>query len=54
MLLERAASPKALHALSLAHAWIAATALECRASLVHKDPEFEAIATLDEDRLPYK
>ena len=53
-LLERAASLKALHALSLADAWIAATALECQATLVHKDPEFEPIATLVEDRLPYK
>ena len=54
VLLERAASLKALHPLSLADAWIAATALECRATLVHKDPEFEAIAALNEDRLPYK
>ena len=53
-LLERAASVKATHALSLADAWIAATAFECHATLVHKDPEFEAIATLVQDRLPYK
>jgi len=53
-LLERAASLKAVHALSLADAWIAATALECQATLMHKDPEFEAIAGLSEDRLPYK
>jgi predicted nucleic acid-binding protein len=53
-LLERAASLKAVHALSLADAWIAATALECQATLMHKDPEFEPIAGLSEDRLPYK
>jgi predicted nucleic acid-binding protein len=53
-LLERAASLKALHALSLADAWIAATALECEATLLHKDPEFEPIAGLAADRLPYK
>ena len=53
-LLERAASVKAVHSLSLADAWIAATALECQATLMHKDPEFEAIAGLLEDRLPYK
>ena len=33
---------------------IAATALECQATLMHKDPEFEAIAGLTEDRLPYR
>lgn len=53
-LLERAASLKAVHALSLADAWIAATALECQATLMHKDPEFERIGGLIEDRLPYK
>jgi predicted nucleic acid-binding protein len=54
VLLERAASLKALHPISLADAWIAATALECEATLVHKDPEFEPIRTLIEERLPYK
>ncbi|MES2634356.1 MAG: PIN domain-containing protein [Pseudomonadota bacterium] len=53
-LLERAASIKAMHALSLADAWIAATAVECQAILVHKDPEFEPIRGLREERLPYK
>lgn len=53
-LLERAAAIKALHAISLADAWIAATALECEATLVHKDPEFEAVPALSEERLPYK
>jgi predicted nucleic acid-binding protein len=53
-LLERAASVKAQHPLSLADAWIAATALELGATLVHKDPEFENLAGLLEERLPYK
>lgn len=53
-LLERAAQVKATHALSLADAWIAATALEAEAVLVHKDPEFEKLAGLREERLPYK
>lgn len=53
-LLERAASVKATHALSVADAWIAATALELSATLVHKDPEFEQLPLLNEERLPYK
>lgn len=54
LLLERAASIKATHPLSLADAWIAATALELGATLVHKDPEFENLPGLLEERLPYK
>jgi predicted nucleic acid-binding protein len=52
-LLEKAAEIKARHQLSLADAWIAATALLQSALLVHKDPEF---ATLDCQQLvlPYK
>jgi len=53
-LLERAAGIKATHPLSLADAWIAATALELGATLVHKDPEFENLPGLLEERLPYK
>jgi predicted nucleic acid-binding protein len=53
-LLERAASVKATHPLSLADAWIAASALENGATLVHKDPEFEKLPRLVEERLPYK
>lgn len=53
-LLERAASVKATHSLSLADAWIAASALELGATLVHKDPEFENLPGLLEERLPYK
>ena len=53
-LLERAASLKAAYPLSLADAWIAAAALELDATLVHKDPEFENLPGLSEERLPYK
>lgn len=53
-LLERAAGIKARHPLSLADAWIAAAALETGATLVHKDPEFEGLPGLIEERLPYK
>lgn len=53
-LLERAASLKATRPLSLADAWIAAAALEQGATLVHKDPEFENLPGLSEERLPYK
>ena len=53
-LLERAAAIKARHRLSLADAWIAATALETGALLVHKDPEFEQIRDLPQECLPYK
>jgi predicted nucleic acid-binding protein len=53
-LLERAASVKACHPLSLADAWIAAAALELGATLVHKYPEFENLPDLREERLPYK
>jgi len=47
-LLLRAAEVKATHALSLADAWIAAAALNARATLVHKDPEFTAVAVVQE------
>jgi predicted nucleic acid-binding protein len=53
-LLERAATIKATHPLSLADAWIAAAALELGATLVHKDPEFENLPGLIEERLPYR
>jgi predicted nucleic acid-binding protein len=53
-LLIRAASVKAAHPLSLADAWIAAAALENGVTLVHKDPEFENLPGLLEERLPYK
>lgn len=42
-LLEKAAAVKATERLSLADAWIAATAIMEEATLVHKDPEFESL-----------
>lgn len=53
-LLERAAEIKATVPLSFADAWIAASALELDAVLVHKDPEFEQVEGLKQERLPYK
>lgn len=52
-LLLRAAELKATHPLSLADAWIAASALEANATLVHKDPEFELVS-MSQEPLPYK
>jgi ribonuclease VapC len=43
-LLVAAARIKASHDLSVADAWIAATALDTESPLVHKDPEFRALA----------
>ena len=43
-LILRAARVKASYRLSVADAWIAATALLTDSSLVHKDPEFRALA----------
>jgi predicted nucleic acid-binding protein len=46
---------KAFHHISLADAFIAATAMEKKARLVHKDPEFESlIEFVDLLSLPYK
>ena len=50
-LLLEASRIKALHRLSVADAWIAAAALLSRATLLHKDPEFEAITELDQSWL---
>jgi predicted nucleic acid-binding protein len=50
-LLLEASRIKASHPLSVADAWIAATALHSQATLVHKDPEFEAITQLDQSWL---
>ena len=52
-LLEKAAEIKAMHPMSLADAWIAATALLKGALLVHKDPEFTALVC-QQLILPYK
>jgi predicted nucleic acid-binding protein len=53
-LLERAAGIKARYPISLADAWIAASAFLTRSTLLHKDPEFEDLPGLMEERLPYK
>ena len=46
---------KAAHRISLADAMIAGFALNSAATLVHKDPECEAIAPdVQQERLPYK
>ncbi|CAK6696802.1 PIN domain-containing protein [Synechococcus sp. CBW1107] len=50
-LLQHAASIKARHSLSLADAWIAAAAQQVGATLLHKDPEFRAIADLSQEWL---
>jgi predicted nucleic acid-binding protein len=50
-LLERAAGLNARHALSVADAWIAAAAQQVGATLLHKDPEFQAIADLAQEWL---
>ena len=50
-LLISAAQIKATHALSLADAWIAAAALQCGATLMHKDPEFQSIEGLAQEWL---
>lgn len=52
-LLEKAAEIKAKHRVSVADAWIAASAVLLGATLVHKDPEFERI-DVAQRRLPYK
>jgi ribonuclease VapC len=52
-LLESAAAIKATHPLSLADAWIAASAQLLSAVLVHKDPEFESVS-VKQEILPYK
>jgi predicted nucleic acid-binding protein len=48
---DRVAQIKATHALSLADAWIAAAALHSGATLLHKDPEFQAIDGLAQEWL---
>jgi ribonuclease VapC len=50
-LLERAAAIKARHRLSVADAWIGASADLTAAILVHKDPEFDALR-VDQEQLP--
>ena len=50
-LLMAASRIKATHPFSVADAWIAATALLSRATLLHKDPEFEADTEFDQSWL---
>ena len=50
-LLEQAARIKACHSLSVANAWIAASALQVGATLLHKDPEFRALSELPQEWL---
>jgi predicted nucleic acid-binding protein len=50
-LLELAASIKARYALSVADAWIAAAAQQVGATLLHRDPEFRAMADLSQEWL---
>lgn len=52
-LLLRASEIKAKHQLSLADAWIAASAVESGAILLHKDPEFAAL-DVPQEILPFK
>ena len=51
-ILETAARFKARGGLSVADAWIAATAAERAAVLVHKDPEFARAPEVAQERLP--
>ena len=54
-LLLTASELKAQHKISVADSWILATAIACHATLVHKDPEFEALSDrVIMKRLPYK
>ena len=52
-LLKRAAERKARYPLSLADAWIAASAMEEQAVLIHKDPEFAPVP-VEQEALPFK
>ena len=53
-LLEQASKIKAIHSLSLADAWIAASAVLQEACLIHKDPEFGPLKFIKQKSLPYK
>ena len=54
-LLVSAAKLKANYPISVADAWIAATALTTDTTLVHKDPEMESLADIIPSKaLPYK
>jgi predicted nucleic acid-binding protein len=49
----KAAEIKATCRLSIADAWVAASAELSKATLVHKDPEFEPLP-IPQRKLPYK
>lgn len=51
-ILQEAARIKARGGLSVADAWIAATAAQRDAVLVHKDPEFARATHVEQERLP--
>ena len=53
-MLEQAAELKATFRVSLADAWIAACAIIHDATLIHKDPEFNALKSIRQTTLPYK
>ena len=54
-ILLRAGAIKANYGLSVADSWIIASAIEVKASLVHKDPEFEQVKDIVSlISLPYK
>jgi predicted nucleic acid-binding protein len=54
-LLLTASELKAQHNISVADSWILATAIVCNATLVHKDPEFDALSDrVAMKKLPYK
>ncbi len=54
-LLMMASELKAQHKISVANSWIIATAITRNATLVHKDPEFEALSDIVTMKiLPYK
>jgi predicted nucleic acid-binding protein len=54
-LLSTASELKANYTISVADSWILATAVVYNATLVHKDPEFDALSDrISMKRLPYK
>ena len=54
-LLMTASELKAQHKISVADSWIIATAITHNATLVHKDPEFDALSDkVTMKTLPYK
>lgn len=52
--IEAIGTLKSMHKVSFADSCIASLAMERRAVLVHKDPEFNAIAQLAQLKLPFK